>query len=228
VRTVASDGVWNPVLVLPHEPARDTPDPPGRSPLVVDRAVAHLTARPGVRTVVLVEGDSDRAAVEALAARRGRDLGRDGVAVVAMGGVTNTGHFLERLGPHGLGLAVAGLYDVAEEEDVRRGLDRTGVPGVGEDLAGRGFHVCDRDLEDELIRALGVATVLVAIESVGELPGLRRFQRQPAQRGRPVVDQLRRFIGTRSGRKIRYGRLLVDHLDLDRTPTPLDRLLAAL
>jgi len=35
---------------------------------------------------------------------------------------------------------------------------------------------------------------------------------------------LHRFIGTRSGRKIRYGHLLAQAVDLDRIPAPLDRL----
>jgi hypothetical protein len=33
-------------------------------------------------------------------------------------------------------------------------------------------------------------------------------------------------MGTRSGRKIRYGRLLVEALDLDHVPRPLDGVLA--
>jgi hypothetical protein len=37
---------------------------------------------------------------------------------------------------------------------------------------------------------------------------------------------MRRFIGTRSGRKNRYGRLLVDALDLTRVPRPLERVLS--
>jgi hypothetical protein len=39
-------------------------------------------------------------------------------------------------------------------------------------------------------------------------------------------QQLRRFMGTRGGRKIHYARLLVDALDLTRMPRPLDRVLA--
>ncbi|HEX2374372.1 MAG TPA: ATP-dependent endonuclease, partial [Actinomycetota bacterium] len=39
-------------------------------------------------------------------------------------------------------------------------------------------------------------------------------------------EQLRRFIGTHSGRKIRYARLLVDALELTSVPRPLDRVLA--
>jgi hypothetical protein len=39
---------------------------------------------------------------------------------------------------------------------------------------------------------------------------------------------LRRFLGTKKGRKIRYGRLLVEALDEESVPAPLDRLLANL
>ena len=39
--------------------------------------------------MVLVEGDSDRNAILALARRLGRDLADEGIAVVAMGGATN-------------------------------------------------------------------------------------------------------------------------------------------
>ena len=46
------------------------------------------------RAVVLVEGASDRAALEVLAERRGRDLSAERVAIVAMGGATNIAHYL--------------------------------------------------------------------------------------------------------------------------------------
>ena len=39
--------------------------------------------------IVLVEGTSDRRAVETLARRRGRDLQAEGVAIVPMGGYGN-------------------------------------------------------------------------------------------------------------------------------------------
>jgi hypothetical protein len=38
--------------------------------------------------------------------------------------------------------------------------------------------------------------------------------------------QLRRFLGTRAGRKIRYGTLLVDALAPERVPNALRRVLA--
>ena len=182
------------------------------------------------RTVGLVEGISDQVALEALAERRGRELAAAGVAVVPMGGARSIRRFLELFGPRGLDARLAGLCDAAEEGDVRRGLEGAGL-GANLGRAGMealGFYVCDADLEDELIRCLGAAAVEQVIEAQGELGSFRTFQRQPAWRGRGRQQQLRRFIGTHSGRKARYARLLVDALELTRVPRPLDRVLAHL
>ncbi len=178
--------------------------------------------------VVLVEGESDRRALEALAVRFGRDLRAEGVAVVPIGGATNIRRFLAEYGPRGRGLALAGLCDAGEAPAVRRGLEWA---GLGRDLTrdgmeSLGFYVCDRDLEDELIRALGVAAVEQVIADAGELPSFRTLQRQPAPREWTSERQLRRFMGTRSGRKARYAELLVAALDLTRVPRPLERVLA--
>ena len=176
---------------------------------------------------MLVEGLSDQAAVEALALRRGRDLDAEGVAVVPMGGAQAIGRFLERFGPRGLGVGLAGLCDAAEEDDFRRGLERAGL-GSNLDRAGMeqlGFYVCDADLEDELIRALGVAAVEKIAEAQGELGSFRTFQKQPAQQERTHEQQLRRWMGNR---KIRYAPLLADALDPAAVPRPLDLVIARL
>ena len=182
----------------------------------------------GVRAVVLVEGESDRNALEALAARRGRDLAAEGIAVEPIGGAQAVGRFLERFGPRGLDLRLTGLYDAGEEPAVRRCLERA---GLGADLTRAamerlGFYACVDDLEDELIRSLGVPAVEEVVAAQGELRSFRILQRQPAQRGVPIERQLRRFLGTHSGRKIHYGRVLVEALDLARVPRPLDLVLA--
>ncbi len=171
---------------------------------------------------MLVEGTSDEAAVRTLAERRGLDLAGLGADVVPIGGATNIGHFLELA--LGRGLRVTGLCDAREAPSYRRALQRI---GLGNDLERAGFFVCTADLEDELIRALGTATVEQVLESGGDLTSFRRFQRQPAQRGRPLDQQLRRFMGTRSGRKIWYGHVLVEALDLDHVPSPLAAVVAA-
>jgi hypothetical protein len=180
-----------------------------------------------VRAVVLVEGLSDRAAVEALARRRGRDLDAEGVAVVAMGGAQAIGRFLDSIGPRGLDVGLAGLCDAPEEDDFRRGLERAGLGSnfTRGDMEELGFYVCDADLEDELIRALGVAAVEKIAEAQGELGSFRTFQKQPAQQERSHEQQLRRWMGNR---KIRYAPLLVDALDPAAVPQPLDLVLAHL
>jgi Overcoming lysogenization defect protein-like, TOPRIM domain len=182
-----------------------------------------------VRVAVLVEGESDREAVVALAERRVVDLDREGVAVVAMGGVTNVARYVSELGPPGRDLRLAGLYDAGEERFVRGGLERAGLaPGPGRDgLAALGFHCCERDLEDELIRALGVDRVLAVVEAQRELDSFRVLQQQPAQRGRRIEDHLHRFLGAGSGRKVRYGRLLVEALGDHEVPAPLAGVLTA-
>ena len=86
--------------------------------------------------------------------------------------------------------------------------------------------MCDADREDELIRALGAPRVEEVVEAHGDLGPLRTFQKQPEWRGRPVEDQLRRFMGSGGSRKIRYARLLVEALDLGAMPRPLDQVLA--
>jgi hypothetical protein len=181
------------------------------------------------RAVVLVEGLSDRRALEALAARRGRDLGAEGgVSVVSIGGATNIRSALDVFGPRGRDARLAGLCDAAEEGDFRRGLE---LAGLGVDLTrdgmeDLGFYVCVADLEDELIRCLGDDAVEGVLEEQGDLVSFRTFQKQPEWRGQTTEEQLRRFLGTGSGRKIRTAALLVGALDLTCVPRPLDRVLA--
>jgi hypothetical protein len=180
-----------------------------------------LAARLSVRAAVLLAGPSDVAAVGALAASRGRDLAAEGVCVLAMGGAMSVGRVAPHLGPTGLGLRLTGLCDEAERRHYARGLERAGAEQ-------QEFFVCAADLEDELIRALGVTRVEELVRAEGDLRPLQTFLRQPAQRGRPAQQQLRRFFGTKKGRKIRYGRVLAEALDPDRTPAPLDDLLTSL
>jgi hypothetical protein len=191
-------------------------------------AVARELADDPPATVVLVEGISDQSAVEALAVRRNRDLAGEGICVVPIGGAMAVGRFLRIVDVPGLDVTVRGLCDEAEEGYFRRGLEQA---GLGIDLTrsameALGFYVCVADLEDELIRALGAAGVERVLATEEDLARFRVFQNQPAQRGRPVERQLRRFMGTISGRKARYARALVLALDPNRVPRPLDRLLA--
>jgi len=162
-----------------------------------------------------VEGTSDRRALEALARRRGRDLEADGVAIVPMGGYGNLPRVLERY----RSVRLAGLYDAGEERHFLRALgcrDRDELERIG-------FYACSRDLEEELTRALGPERVERVLAEQDELRAFRTYQKQPAHRDRPLEEQLHGFMWNR---KQRYAVLLVEALDLDRVPRPLDRVLA--
>ena len=181
------------------------------------------------RAVVLVEGISDQVALEALAERRGRNLDAEAISVVPIGGAQAIGKFLTQYGPQGLDVKLAGLYDDAEEREFQHGLDRA---GLGSDLTRAemerlGFYVCVADLEDELIRALGAAAVEDVVDAHGDLGPFRTLQKQAAWQGRPTEHQLRRFMGSGGRRKIRYARFLVEALDLEQVPRPLDLVLEA-
>lgn len=167
------------------------------------------------RAVILVEGTSDRNAVETLARRRGRDLDAEGVAVVPMGGFGNLPRFLDR---H-RGVRLAGLYDAGEEQHFLRALgcrDRNALEQAG-------FYACTRDLEDELTRAVGPEGTERVLEEQHELRSFRTYQKQPAHRDRALDEQLYGFMWNR---KQRYAVLLVEALDLERVPRPLERVLA--
>lgn len=180
------------------------------------------------RTVVLVEGVSDQRALEALAERRGRKLDAEGISIVPIGGSKSIGTFLDRFGPQGFDVRLAGLCDAAEEGDYQRALERSGLGSnlTRADMERLGFYVCVADLEEELIRSLGFAAVEQVIDAQGELQSFRALQKQPWWRGRAREQQLRRFFGSKGDRKIRYAALLVDALDLTQVPRPLDRVLA--
>ena len=152
---------------------------------------------------MLVEGTSDRVALETLAQRRGRDLAAEGVAVEAIGGAQAIHRALAR---HD-GAKLVGLVDAGEADGFRRALEHV--------------FVCDPDLEAELIRALGAEEVEGVAEANGDLAAFRTLQKQPAWRDQPIEEQLRRFLGSGGSRKIRYARLLVEALEPDAAPRPL-------
>ena len=164
-----------------------------------------------LRAVVLVEGTSDEVALETLAERRGVSLVEERIEIVPIGGAQAIGRFVAHFGPQGV--ALAGLYDVAQAPEFRRAL--------GENLEQLGFFACEPDLEAELIRALGAEAVEAVADANGDLVAFRTLQKQPEWRDRPVDEQLRRFMGSGGSRKIRYARLLVEALEPDAAPRPL-------
>jgi OLD-like protein len=164
------------------------------------------------RAVILVEGESDRIAVETLAARSSRDLAAEGVAVQAIGGA----QAVRRSAEAHAGIPVGGLYDIGEERAVLRGLERAGVSSDG-------FFACDPDLEGELVRALGSERMLELITSRGQLGPFETYRKQPAQRAKPLEAQLHGWL---HNWKVRYAAALVEAVPLDRVPRPLAGVLA--
>ena len=171
-----------------------------------------MGANARAEVVVLVEGHSDVAALEVLAEAHGV---RDRLDLVAMGGVTNIRRHLAELAAERPDAVVLGVCDAGE----RRYLEH--APGLA------GVFVCDRDLEDELIRAVGPDRIVELLAELGELRRFRTFQDQPEWRGRDLGDQLHRFAGTRSGRKAVFARRVAQAVDLARVPRPLAALFAA-
>jgi hypothetical protein len=162
--------------------------------------------------------------VETLARRCGRDLERERVEIVSIGGAQAIGRVLRHLSPD---VRIAGLCDQREVNAFGRALERAGQgpAGTRAELELLGFYVCEPDLEGELIRSLGPSGVEAVLERSGKLSSFRTFQKQPQWRDRPVEDQLRRFFGSSAG-KIRHAPLLVEAIDLERVPRPLAALLA--
>jgi hypothetical protein len=153
----------------------------------------------GHHRLIVVEGASDRIALETLAAR----LGRERPEIAVLGGAHAIGRFVA-LAPRGTKLV--GLCDKNEESLFRRHLEHV--------------FVCDPDLEGELIRALGAERALELAD-----PSFATLQKQPEYRDRPLEVQLRRYLSGRSGNKLRYARLFVEALDLSAVPGPLEQAL---
>ena len=153
--------------------------------------------------VILVEGITDRIALEAVALKLGRDLAAEGVEVVPIGGA----QAVRRASAQYDGERIVGLCDAPEERWFRRVL-------------GEATFVCVENLEDELIRALGAARVEEVVAAQGDLDTFRNFQNQPAWRGRSTESQLLRWMHN-GDRHHRYPPLLIEALEPQEIPSPL-------
>ena len=157
-----------------------------------------------------MEGISDRIALEAVAAKLGLELGSQGIEIVPIGGA----QAVARVAATYEGERLAGLCDAPEERWFRQVL-------------GEATYVCVENLEDELIRALGVSRAEEVLAAHGDLETFRSFQDQPAWRGRPVEAQLRRWFHAADRRATRYPPLLIAALEPSEIPAPLAGVLAA-
>lgn len=185
----------------PHGPAAAT-----------DATAAAVAKVPDPVAMLLVEGVSDQISVETLAARRGRDLTGERVAVVPTGGAGGIGRVLADHASRVPRRVV--LCDAGEARHVLRVIVASGGAAP--------LFVCDPDLEAELVRAVGVDRALTILDGQGDLGSFGTLQKQAHWRDRPPEAQLLRFIGAGARRKLRYARLLTDAaVDLDRVPDPV-------
>jgi len=175
------------------------------------------------RVVVLVEGRSDRAALRVLARRRGLT---SEVEIRAMDGATNVRRHLHEAVTDAVTRRVLGLCDEREAPFFLRALAVEGAPvATVRAMQAYGFHTCVRDLEEELIRALGTDRVRVVLEGLDLDRAFERFRHQQAWRGRPLHSQLHRFAGVVSGRKSVFARALAAAVPDDELPGPMRHLL---
>ncbi|MEO9325226.1 hypothetical protein ABFT23_17165 [Nocardioides sp. C4-1] len=161
--------------------------------------------------VVLVEGESDQRALATLAPR----LAVPEPTIVVMHGITNLRAHLRRVPP---GADVRLLHDAGESAYVARVLEQTAVSVT--------TSVCRADLEDEMIRAVGVAGMLAVVDAQDERTSYERMAQQPAQRDRSDHQRLHRWLGARSGHKRTYAGLLAAAVAPDAVPAPLREVLA--
>ncbi len=133
-----------------------------------------------------------------------------GVQIVPIGGA----QAVRRAAAEYAGEHVVGLCDAGEERFFRRVL-------------GDVTFVCHKDIEDELLRAVGVPRVEELLVAQGELTTFRHFLNQPAWRGRTAAEGLPRWLQSADRRRFRYLPLLVEMLEPDAIPAPLAGVLRA-
>lgn len=194
-----------------------------RAPTLV-RMTTTISTASTARLFVLLEGASDVAAVRTLMERAGLDA--EPVELINLQGITNIGRVLREIRQIRSDADVVGLCDAAETRFAEKALADDGLPVLdASDLPTYGFFVCDADLEDELIRALGAGAAREAIVGAGLGSKFDALRTQAAWADAPLADQLRRFCGAASGRKEQAAAILASALGEEQVPEPLAMLL---
>jgi predicted ATPase len=175
------------------------------------------------KKIMFVEGPSDHLAILALAKKKNLSLDSLGVSIVTLNGAGILTWYLKLFGPSGFGLSLCGLCDSDHLSEWSKVLEGA---GLGTNLSQAtmeaiGFFVCVRDLEDELIKALGLAKVIQIIDQIGDNGAWNIFCQQPKNKGLSQAEQLHAFL---TKRKVLYAPLLVSKLSTT-IPRPLEEVL---
>lgn len=183
----------------------------------------------GCRVWVLLEGASDVAAVRVVAERTGLGLTDQGIHLVDMHGATNIRRHLLAATEAVDSPRVLGMCDLPEARFFVRALRRVGcaVAAVDE-LPWWGFQVCDRDLEDELMRELGEQGLRTVLDDLGLTQRFAMLTQQPAWVSESFHEQVHRFAGAASGRKELMAAAMAAALDQGALPRPLAGLVEAM
>jgi hypothetical protein len=183
----------------------------------------------GCRVWVLLEGASDVAALRVVAGRAGVSLADQGVHLADMHGATNIRRHLVAAAEAADSPRVLGMCDAPEAPYFVRALRRVGCPvESASELPWWGFQVCERDLEDELMRDLGEQGIRDVLEGLGLTQRLAMLTQQPAWVSGTFHEQVHRFAGAASGRKELMAGAMAEALDMDQLPKPLAGLLEAI
>lgn len=176
------------------------------------------------KRIMFVEGPSDRLAILSLAKKNNLSLDSLGVSVIALNGAGILAWFLKLFGPAGFQLPVCGICDLDHASQWSKVLENSGLGKnlSRSDMEKIGFFVCDRDMEDELVRALGDAVVLQAIDENGDIKDWNLFCQQSNNKVLAQPAQIRAFLAAK--RKVLYAPILVSKLSTT-VPRPLKEVL---
>lgn len=176
------------------------------------------------KRIMFVEGPADRLAILSLARKNNLSLDSRGVSVIALNGADILTWFLKLFGPTGFQLPVCGMCDLDHAPQWSKCLEDSGLGKNRSqaDMEKIGFFVCDRDLEDELVKALGDAKVIQAINENGDTKAWNVFCQQPTYKALAQPALIRAFLAKR---KVLYAPILVSELSTT-IPRPLKEVLA--
>ena len=149
-----------------------------------------------------------------------------GVALLSLEGGGLFTHYLQLLGPQGLDLRLRGLCDLDAETLWMGWLGDAGLEvGDRDALNAAGVHVCDPDLEAELMDPLSGNQIDNVFAADGASDEFSSFATQPDNRETSRAELQRRFVRKN---KIRWAPLLAAALPTDGLPAPVTALLGTL